>query len=64
MDAVEVDGVVRRLLAAREAAGMSQREVASRAGIGHGHLSRIETGQVDPKLSTLQRIATVLGVEL
>lgn len=60
----QVDEVVERLLAAREGSGLSQREVAGRAGIGHGHLSRIETGRVDPKLSTLRRIADVLGVEL
>jgi len=59
-----VDPLVTRLLAKREADGLSQREVAARAGIGHGHLSRIETGQVDAKLSTLRRLADVLGVQL
>lgn len=63
MDRV-VDGLVARLLSRREELGLSQREVASRARIGHGHLSQIETGRVDPKLSTLQRLADVLDIEL
>jgi predicted transcriptional regulator len=33
-------------------------------GIGHGHLSQIETGVVDPKLSTVRRMADSLGVPI
>lgn len=42
----------------------SQREVAAEVGIGHGHLSQIETGLVDPKLSTIRRLADCLGLPL
>ena len=43
---------------------MSQRELGSAIGVGHGHLSQIETGVVDPKLSTLRRMADRLGVQI
>lgn len=58
------DPLIVRLRLARLAANRSQREVASAAGIGHGHLSQIETGVVDPKLSTVRRLADCLGVQL
>lgn len=63
MDRV-VDALVLQLLARRDELELSQREVAKRAGIGHGHLSQIETGRVDPKLSTLRRLAGVLETDL
>lgn len=60
----EPDPFVVRLREAREARGESQRGTARAIGVGHGHLSQIETGQVDPKLSTLRRLADHLGVPL
>ncbi len=59
-----VDPVVVRLRERREMLEWSQRSTALAIGIGHGHLSRIETGGVDPKLSTLRRLADCLGVQL
>lgn len=59
-----VDPLVARLRARREEAGWSQRRLSAETGIGHGHLSQIETGAVDPKLSTVRRIAERLGVPL
>lgn len=60
----EIDPLVRRLKDRRAELEMSQRELAGRAGIGHGHLSQIENGLVDPKLSTLRRLADALGEPL
>lgn len=59
-----VDPLVARLRACRVEKGLSQRELARLMGVGHGHLSRIETGDVDPKLSTLRRMAHALGSHL
>jgi transcriptional regulator with XRE-family HTH domain len=53
-----------QLRAAREAAGLSQAELADRADTGQAALSRIEGGEQDPRLSTLARIAGALGCEL
>lgn len=60
----DIDPLVRRLRDQRVALEMSQRELAGRAGIGHGHLSQVENGLVDPKLSTLRRLADALGEPL
>lgn len=41
--------------------GMTQREVAERAGISQPLVARIETGSVDPRVSTLTKIVEVLN---
>ena len=43
---------------------MSQRELARRSGIDVSTISRIETGKVQPSLSTLVRVAEGLTVSL
>ena len=48
---------------ARRQARMSQRMLASRTGLPQGHISRIEGGSVDPRLSSATRIARTLGFE-
>lgn len=45
-----------------ESSGWSMSELARRAGISKGNLSKIEAGEVDPSLSTLQCIAKVFGM--
>lgn len=40
--------------------GLTQREVANRAGVSQAHIARIERGDVDPRRSTLQRIVDLL----
>jgi transcriptional regulator with XRE-family HTH domain len=50
---------IRRL---RERKGVSLRELARRAGVGAATLSRIESGEANPRLSTLLLLAEVLGV--
>lgn len=41
--------------------GMTQRQVAERAGISQPLVARIETGGVDPRVSTLTKIVDVLN---
>jgi ribosome-binding protein aMBF1 (putative translation factor) len=53
--------VVRQLIALREQHGWTQRELADRAGMKQPQLARLETGQVEPKLDTLQRLAEAMG---
>lgn len=43
---------------------LSQKEVALRAGLDTGSISRIERGAIDPTISTLQSIAGALGLTL
>ena len=48
----------------REALGLSQRELAKRAGICHTVISRIESGRHKTSVETLQRLAHALGLRL
>lgn len=48
----------------RRAAGISQTELAQRMSTSQSAISDIEKGLKDPRLSTLQRIARALGLEL
>lgn len=59
-----VDPLVVRLRERRQMMELSQRAMARLIGVGHGHLSRIETGLVDPKLSTVRRMAELLQVPM
>lgn len=44
--------------------GLTQAELQSRAGLAHNNISRIETGEVSPRLDTLESIATVLQISI
>jgi transcriptional regulator with XRE-family HTH domain len=47
----------------RAAARLTQMEVADRSGLDMTEVSRLERGIKDPRLSTIVRLATGLGVE-
>jgi ribosome-binding protein aMBF1 (putative translation factor) len=49
---------------AREAAGLTQAELARRIGSTQPAMARLEMGGTDPKLSTIHRISEALGTEL
>jgi transcriptional regulator with XRE-family HTH domain len=48
--------VGKKLKAARTAFGLSQRELAKRAGVTNGMISLIEQGRVSPSVGSLQKI--------
>jgi transcriptional regulator with XRE-family HTH domain len=51
------------LRTAREQAGISQRQLASRVGIHHSYLARLESGETaNPAADLLQKIADVLEI--
>jgi|RhiMethySRZTD1v2_1073278.scaffolds.fasta_scaffold626295_2 transcriptional regulator with XRE-family HTH domain len=52
------------LKAARAGAGLSQRELAQRAGTSQAMVARIERGQQSPSLATLERLVRACGLEL
>jgi transcriptional regulator with XRE-family HTH domain len=55
------DGVGARLRAARLIKGWSARQLAARADVTPAYLSRLETGQLSPTISTLSRVMQALG---
>ncbi len=57
----EARQVTARLAELREAANLSQRQAAKRAGVDQADLSRIESGQVTPSLPTLLKLLDAVG---
>lgn len=53
-----------RIRQLREAAGLSQNELARRAGIAQSSLSYLESGAKSPNVETLLRICQALGITL
>ena len=49
------------LVARRVDLGLSQTEVAARMGTSQSAVARLETGQADVRMSTLERYAAALG---
>lgn len=56
--------MARNLKAAREAKGLSQRALADLAGVAQSHISKIESGTVDLRHSSLVELARALGLEV
>jgi len=52
--------VTQQLLAMRILRGLSQNDIARRAKITQAHISRIESGLSDPRLSTLIKMAQAM----
>jgi transcriptional regulator with XRE-family HTH domain len=59
--ATSVGAAIRR---ARSAQGLTLADVADRAQISQGMLSRVETGAVSPSLETLAAVAKAIGADL
>jgi len=53
-----------RLVARRQQLGLSQTEVAARMRTSQSAVARLESGDADVRLSTLERYAAALGQEL
>lgn len=56
--------VIRAIIRAREEQKISQRQLSERTGIAQADISRIETGDGNPTVRTLQKIASGLGMAL
>jgi transcriptional regulator with XRE-family HTH domain len=52
------------LVTLRHEAGLSQTEVAARMGTSQSAVARLESGEADVRLSTLDRYVAALGREL
>lgn len=56
--------LLRALAARRESLGLSQTQVAARMGTSQSSVARLEAGEADARLSTVERFAAALGVRL
>ena len=56
--------ILKGLREARQRKGFSQRELSAKSGVPQSHISRIEKGDVDLRVSSLVALARVLDLEL
>lgn len=59
-----IEDLLKALKQARATKGMSQREVSERTGVPQSHLSKIESGLNDTRLSSLIELARALDLEV
>lgn len=62
--AVRTRGLLRELAARRQELGLSQTTVAARMGTSQSALARLEGGESDPRISTVERYALAIGEDL
>ena len=60
----ETDKIIQALIEARRSSGMTQKELSEITGIAQGDISKLETGNVNPSLRTLIRLAEGMGMQL
>ncbi len=64
-DALEPEfAIIRAMIDARRESGMTQKELSERTGIAQGDISKLENGNANPSLRTLQRLAEGMGMQL
>ncbi len=57
-------GIKTVLISARQKAGLTQKELSRRTGIAQGDISKLEHGNSNPSVRTLQRLAEGMGMTL
>lgn len=53
--------VSRRITDERQAAGLTQAQLAEKSGLPQSHISRLESGKHSPSRATIEKIAIALG---
>lgn len=56
--------IMQAIIDARNVEGLTQKELAALSGIAQGDISRIENGNGNPSVRTLQRLAKAMGKTL
>ena len=56
--------IIHAMIEARKASGLTQKQLAERVGIDQGDISKIETGDANPSLKTLKKLASGMNTRL
>jgi len=56
--------IIQAMIDARKKYGLTQKQLSERSGITQADISRIETGEANPSLKTLQRLASGMGMKI
>lgn len=64
-DALEPEfTLIKAILDARREKGITQKELSELTGIAQGDISKLESGNANPSVKTLKRIASAMGKTL
>ncbi len=56
--------IIQAMIDARKKAGLTQKELSSRTGIAQGDISKLENGNGNPSIKTLQKLAEAMNMTL
>ena len=56
--------IIQAMIDARKETGLTQKQLAEKSGISQGDISKLENGNANPSLRTLQRLAAGMGKTL
>ena len=56
--------IMQAIIDARKSAGLTQKELSERTGIAQADISKLEKGNGNPSLRTLQRLAAGMGMQI
>lgn len=64
-DALEPEfTIMQALIDARKSTGLTQKQLAEKTGIAQSDISKLESGNGNPSLKTIQRLANGLGMRV
>ena len=64
-DALEPEfSIVQALIDARKESGLTQKQLSERTGIAQADISKLESGNANPSVRTLQRLAAGMGMRV
>ena len=64
-DALEPEfAIIQAMIDARKASGITQQELAKRTGIAQADISKLENGNGNPSIKTLQRLAAGMDMRV
>lgn len=64
-DALEPEfTIIQAMIDARKNSGLTQKQLSERTGIAQADISKLENGNANPSLRTLQRLAAGMGMKV
>lgn len=64
-DAIEPEFVIiQAMIDARKSSGLTQKELAAKTGMSQADISKLENGNANPSIKTLQRLAKGMDMKL
>ena len=64
-DALEPEfSIMQAMIDARRTSGLTQKQLFERTGIAQADISKLESGNANPSLKTLQRLAAGMGMRV